>query len=480
MSGNKTYNWLSDKAAHMPLNPAAITWEGAITFKELLAQSVKAAGYLSEFEIQENDNIGILLRHTHSFYVIINALWILGAVPVPLDIKLSQPELSVRCAGCDIKLLIMDDYNDSSFASFDEVPRVVFSLHCESQELPPKTKSFSEDKTALIMYTSGSSGKPKAAVHTFKSLSESVKLTDSVCHFSEKDTMLASLPFNHIGGFMILVRCLLSGSAALFPESLQFEDICSAMAELNPSIISIVPTTLLRLLENNISPNGSLKCVFLGGGPADTGLITAGIEKGWPLVKVYGSTETCSMITAITGDELKEKPASAGRKLNGVEFCIKGEELIIKSPSLFKEYYKDKHGTEKKVIDGFYHTGDYAGIDEEGALFIESRREDFIVSGGENISASEVETAIKWNESVFDVCVVPVPDVKWGQIVCAAVILKDKALLTPEKIKTFLTGMIAPYKIPKKTLFLKEFPRTGLGKTDRSSLIEMFKNLPFD
>ena len=167
--------------------------------------------------------------------------------------------------------------------------------------------------------------------------------------------------------------------------------------------------------------------------------------------------------------KIKSKNKSKNEKNNG--------EILVKSKSLFKKYYNDEQSTNEKFKDGFYHTGDYGWIDNDGFLFVESRREDLIVTGGENVSAVEVELLIKLHPKVNDVIVFGIDDQIWGQKVCAAVVAKPDSSIYEEELNLFLKKSLAGYKIPKKFLFLKKLPRTELGKVMKDKLIdEMVKN----
>jgi len=152
---------------------------------------------------------------------------------------------------------------------------------------------------------------------------------------------------------------------------------------------------------------GNLKYVFLGGGPSQIELITEAVKKSWPIVKVYGSTETCSMITALYPEDTKSKPDSAGKPIgqNKIKITNKSQnelgEIAVSSKSLFKKYYNDQQTTNNKLQNGWYYTGDYGWIDNEGYLYIESRRDDLIISGGENISSYEVELIIRKHRFSF-------------------------------------------------------------------------------
>jgi O-succinylbenzoic acid--CoA ligase len=336
------------------------------------------------------------------------------------------------------------------------------------------------------MFTSGSTGNPKAVVHTFQSLYESVLALDSFTELSTGDIWLASLPLYHIGGFMIFIRSLTAGSSVAFPVSPKFEDISQAIKQSNPTYISLVTTTLQNLLDCNVKPNKNLKFVFLGGGPSQTELIIEAVEKSWHVVKVYGSTETCSMITALHPDEIKSKPDSVGKLLGENKIKIMSlpavllagkskndlDEVAVFSKSLFKEYYNDQLTTNNKLKDGWYHTGDYGWIDSEGYIYIESRKDNLIISGGENITASEVESAIRKHPLVKDVLVFGLQDKTWGQIVCAAIVSKT---ISEDVIKDFLKEKIAAYKIPKRFFIVSEIPRNEMGKANRTELLKQLK-----
>ncbi len=487
-----TNHWLIELSALHKNNTAVITPEKKISCKELLEECLIAAGYLRGLGIKEKDNVGILFGHKYEFFAIVNALWIIGAVPVPLNTRNTVEEIQMQISQAEIKLLIIDENFKRQFKPLNFQNAVFIKKNTSAQLLNTKSyiqhSAFSIQHSALIMFTSGSSGKSKAVVHTFQSLLESVKSTDSFVNLLNDDIWLASLPLYHIGGFMILVRSLLAGSSVLFPNSLKYEELILSVQQFHPTHISLVSTTLQRFLDEPIQPDQKLKYVFLGGGPSEKQLCLNAMGKGYPIVKVYGSTESCSMITALFPNEIKHRPDSAGKVLgmNKIKImnksmssfskdvlCKTGEigEIVVSSKSLFKEYYNDRLTTEDKLKNGWYYTGDYGWLDSEGYLHVEARREDLIITGGENVSAYEVEFAIKSHPKIIDSFVFAIKDETWGQMVCAAVVSKQ---MNEEEIKNFLKKKIAGYKIPKRFYFVDEIPKSELGKVKRT---ELFKKL---
>lgn len=496
---DKSRHWLEQQSIKRPSAIAFNYGGNDVMYKEFYEECLTAVKYLNDCGIKENENIGLLFEHTHVFFIVVNAIWLIGAVPVLFNSKIGRDEVANQAKRADVKIIIASGilFSDSSsrntktenpFSQFG-IKLFFYEYKSTGQQNPnfPSViyPEFDINKNALMLYTSGSSGKPKAAVHTFNSLFESVNATDQFSQLSENDVWLSSLPHFHIGGFMILLRALLTGGKVVYPNSLAFKEIKKSIEEFHPSHISFVSTTLLKFLEENFIPDINTKQVYLGGGPLDPNICLDAFKKGWPLVKSYGSTETCSMVTALHPEEIKLKPDSAGKAIEQNQIVIlkndKYElakspndtgEIAIKCGSMFKEYYKDRATTSQKIIDGFYHTGDFGWLDNDGYLFVLSRREDIIITGGENVSAAEVEQIFMNLDSIRDVFVFGLPDIKWGQKLCAAIVAQN---FTEDELKKSLKQKTAPFKIPKEFYFIEEIPRTELGKVNRALLFKMLK-----
>ncbi len=343
-------------------------------------------------------------------------------------------------------------------------------------------KKFNKQDTALILFTSGSSGKSKAVMLTFENLIESFRIGNQVLKQSENDRWLASLPFYHIGGFSIFIRTYLAGASIIIPNSLKIEDIISTLKKDKPTLASFVSAQLQLLIEKNIKPNKELKNILIGGGFTSEELSLKAIKKGWKITKVYGSTEVSSFVSAITYNEIINRPGSSGKALYPSEISIVNEkkeivhvnvlgEVIIKSPVVTKGYYKNPEETFSKLIDKFYYTGDIGFKDKDGYLFIEARRNDLIVSGGENIVPKEVESVILSHPYVKDVFIFGIDHYKWGQEISAAVVLRENKKISSSDLKAFLKDKLTFYKIPRKIYFIKEIPRSTLGKVQKEKLL---------
>ena len=484
--GNK--HWLIEQSARNPDRTAFLSSNKKVTYLELLQQSLTTSENLNRLGVQTGSHVGILALHDYNFFVLINAIWFIGAVPVPLNNRLTAHEIQEEIRHAKISALITDNAFAQKLPSI-EFKNTILTEHVLSDKDNATQTTFNPTKfnpenIALIMFTSGSSGKQKAVVHTFKSLFSSVTALNDFAKLSHDNVWLASLSFYHIGGFMIPVRALLTGATVAFPNSVSADDTVAALEEFQPSHISLVPTSLQRMIDQNVRPNKNLKYLFLGGGPSEKQLSLQAIENGWPVVKVYGSTETCSMVTAMKTDDINSKPKSSGKPLLNCKIKIVDEkqnsvpsgeagEIIIQAGSVMKEYFGDETETRKALHNGWYRTGDYGLIDNEGFLFIESRRDDLIITGGENVVAKEVQEIILQNKKVSDAFVFGIDDSTWGQKVCVAVVSEN---LSEEELKTFMKLKMAGYKIPKRFYFVDSIPKNEMSKVDRKKLFEQINS----
>jgi O-succinylbenzoic acid--CoA ligase len=445
----------------------------SVSYKELFSEANKTASMFLNRGIKKHDYIPLLIEDNYLFIKSAIAIWYLGAIPVVLNTRLLDDEVNSILNDHDFKFLIIDkssSFNASKkglqIIDLNEIPIANFDIK--------NYQSPDADDEAVVIFTSGSSGSPKGIVHTFSSLINNIQNSNRILNHKEKDRWLASLPFYHIGGFQIICRSLFYGCSIIFPQSLQTQDLEKSVKEFNPTHISLVSTQLQRLIHQNILANHSLRVSLIGGGLIDDELMLEAEKLGWKPYRVYGSSETGSMITAISADEITAKPQSAGKAFDNIEIKISNEsEILIKSNSLFKYYLNDEKETSSKLINRWYRSGDLGFIDTEGYLFIEARRTDLIVSGGENVNPLEVEKVILQIPSIKDVCVFPKQNKTWGQIVACALVC-DYQTIGEKNIKDFLKQNLAGYKIPKQYFFVDELPRTSLGKLEREKIKKMF------
>lgn len=466
-------HWIIEQTKVNSSKPAIVCEQKTLSYFDFFEECKNLTYYLIESGIKENTHVGILLNHSFEFYIAINSIWLIGAVVIPLNPKSKREELKFQIEKADINFIITNLENETN-QIFNAKIISIKNIDRTTNDKKLIFNDYKSDSNALIMFTSGSTGKPKAVVHTFNSLFNHVKNLNEKIILTSEDKWLASLPLFHIGGYMILIRALLSGGVVIFPKSLKVEDMSKSFKYL-PTHASFVTTMLNNFLEKNISLPESLKYIFVGGGPIDFNLYKIYKEKFGVVIKVYGSTETCSMVSALFPKDDFEN--SLGKPIsNSIAISIlknsndKSGEILVKSDSLFKEYYNDQTTTSEKFTSGFYKTGDYGYVNENGFLFLENRREDIIISGGENISKIEVENEIKNISGVEDVFVFGINDNYWGEIVCALIQSKT---LTQDEIYFALKKNLSSYKMPKKIFFTEKIPRTDLGKISKKEILDL-------
>lgn len=468
-------------------SPAIYSNSIQLDYDKFKKKVLKTAGIISAMGLGEKDNIAIIGNSDVNFINNLLALWQIKALPVLINPRLTNKEIEEQIITANCKVVLQNKIKKSIDPSFDaKVFSYPFDEELEQDDIEPAEELNPED-TALIIFTSGASGNSKGVELSFNNLLQSARIGDKIIHHNKEDRWLASLPFYHIGGFSIISRTLLFGTSIIIPESLQIQDLAEVMKDFNPTLCSFVPTQLKRMLAADIQPNDELRNTLLGGGFIDQRLVFDAISDGWNITKVYGSTETSSFISSISDEEIYDKPRSVGTAVKPNQIMIVNEsryqipwgevgEIAVSSPAVMKGYYNDEDETDKKIEDGFYFTGDIGFVDADGYLFIEARRTDLIVTGGENVNPNEVEKRLIEHPKIVDAAVFPVKDDDWGEIVTAAIVLKDeKNSLELDDLQKFLKDDLAGFKIPKKLFVEKELPRNELEKILRSKLIEKYE-----
>ena len=439
-----------------------------------IASIMKKIQYLSLLTIQQ-----YLWHHFPSISLL--SIWFSGNIPVVINPNFSTSQRIELIKELDIKY----DFND-----LKKNKEIRSTVKINSGDFDLKIRS--SKSSALILFTSGSTSKPKAVELTFANLINNYHCINSLISIKSNEKFGLTLPYYHIGGFQIIFRAFFSGNAVVIPESFKSSDIFNSTQSHLVNYISVVSKTLFDFVEADYQFHDGLKAIFLGGGFSNHSTVKKAIEKGMKIYKVYGSTETTSMITGFNCNKFIDKIDSAGAPLFDLKIKInKDGHILLKSDSLMKGYINYPNSFREK---GWFNTFDYGHLDSEGYLYIDSRREDMIVSGGENINLIEVNNLIASHPSIVSAFSFGREDEKWGQILCSAVILKEginltkdeksrKLLgnrkqqqefnLTEEKIKDYLKKQTVSYKIPKRIYFLDKFPVTELGKIMREELLKI-------
>lgn len=484
-------DWLGRRAlthrTHVALRSDSLAW----TFGELDDHVAHAAGRLAALGIEPGSRVGLLAPNGPAFVVAVHAVSRLGAVLVPLNTRLSPVELAWQIEDAAIDALL----HDESLAGLaGAIPAPVPGLrlvtidaggpHEGAGEPVPPPQRIALHEIQSVIYTSGTSGRPKGAVLTFGNLWWSA--AGSALHLGHRpdDRWLAVLPLFHVGGLSILFRSVIGAIPVIVHETFDPERVNWSIDHEHITLASLVPAMLQRVLEargDRPFPT-SLRCVLLGGGPAPTPLVEESLRRGVPVAPTYGLTEAASQVTTLLPDRVRERLGSSGLPLPVTEVRIESEgrpvppgthgEIVVRGPTISPGYIGRAAGHEAEREDGWFRTGDLGWLDDEGYLFVLSRREDLIISGGENVYPAEVEAVLAAHPAVMEAAVTGEEDAVWGEVPVAYVRLKPGARVPEEELRMFCTERLARYKCPRRIVWVESLPRNAAGKVLRRQLRE--------
>lgn len=454
----------------------------SFTYTQIFNFVKKISKEMSNEGIKANELIPILFHNPFDLILSTLSIWNLDAIPVPLNIHLLKEDLISEINFLKAKHIICE----TKFANyFPFIKR--FSISNTPSE-PQSIDNLLSSNMAVLLFTSGTSGKSKAVPLSYDNLLAAFGTGNSIFNYSKDDSWYLNLPLFHIGGFSILARAILRGSSIILPQSTELDSLKVNLDVVKPTLVSLVPTQLKRICENGLHPNKELRAALIGGGFSDKMILRQATNLGWKIYKVYGSTETSAFITVLLPEDILRYPNSVGKPLGGVDIKIFDEkknnlttthkgEIGVKAISVFREYLYNKYDTNSSFHENYYLTGDYGYFDSEGFLYLENRRSDLIVSGGENITPTEIEQAILQYPNVDEVCVIGLPDKEWGEIVAAVFSSKDGNQVDSLLLKKFLKEKLAAFKIPKEYFQFDSLPKSAIGKIKRSDVKKLFSNL---
>lgn len=475
--------WLKQQSVSNPGKIFIKTTSQEFSYSQVFELCKKTADYLYSKGIRKGSHVSVVSENSYEFIIVINALWVIGAIPILINSRLQKNEIEKLLIHSDSKFLI----NIRIKVNFDKPDfKKVIDFSIDKIQYHKSFRYFGKfelDNNAVMIYSSGSTGEPKLVQLTFNNIFSSFVSSNGFVKHTTDDIWLASLPFYHVGGFSIITRTLLAGCTISIPNSLRENDLLESFNNFKPSLISLVPTMLQKVLEKGISVWEYLRIIFLGGGPAEEKIVEEGLENKFPITLVYGSTETSSMVTYCSLENLIENGISAGKPFPNVKLKIineKGKELkndqigeiVIHSGSVAKSYYK--YDNLKNLQNGIYFTNDSGKIDENGNLHIIGRNDDIIISGGENVSLNEIEKLINRKFNFKNMVAIGIKDEKWGQSYVLVIESQYDEELKNE-VQQFLKTNLASFKFPQNILFIDKIPKTELGKIKKRELANLLK-----
>lgn len=487
-------NWLIKRAYLTPKRTAVFYHGEAITFQQLYEQAMTLANKLASLNCQKGQKIAVLLKNHYDSILLLHSLQLLGNIAVILNNRLTENELIFQLKDSEAELLIADQaFTEKCQNIHHEMPELhieyLQELHKREEKPFAIVEEFQQNEVCTIMYTSGTTGFPKGVMQTYGNHWWSAIGSLLNLGLIEQDAWVLAVPIYHISGFSILIRSVVYGIPIILYEKFDPISINQDLIAGKASIISVVPTMLVNMLENlgDRTYHERLRCVLLGGGPAPVSLLEKCKEKGIPVFQTYGMTETSSQIVTLAPEDSLIKIGSAGKPLfpnqlqilsvnNKTAFAKANEigEIIVKGPTVTKGYYKRDEANKKSFLEGgWFRTGDLGYVDEEGYLFVVDRRQDLIISGGENIYPAEIENVLHSHPAIKEAAIIGIEDEKWGQVPCAFYVLKEGKNVLPSDLEAFCKNYLATYKVPKKWINIDQLPRNATNKVMRRVLKEM-------
>jgi o-succinylbenzoate---CoA ligase len=265
---------------------------------------------------------------------------------------------------------------------------------------------------------------------------------------------------HHVSGLSILMRSVIYGTGVVVHDRFEVDRVAGSLHDDGVTLLSLVPTMLVRLLEAEVDLSGP-RAILLGGGPVPVEVIEEAAGRGAKVVQTYGLTEAASQVTTLEPQEAPRKLGSAGRPLLTTHLRIQDGEILVQGPTVAPGCADE---------DDWLHTGDLGRIDDEGFLYVEDRIDDLIVTGGENVVPSEVEEALLTHPEVREAAAVARADPRWQQAVTAVVVLRDGSRASADELRRHCAGTLAGHKVPRRVEFAPELPRTASGKLLRRAL----------
>jgi fatty-acyl-CoA synthase len=499
-------SWLTKRALLTPDKEALVQGEKRLNYKQLNRRVNRLAASLQASGLQLGDRISILSYNCIEFVEVIMAAAKLGLILVPLNWRLTPTELAFNLNDSGAETLFFDaDLAELAnsvkgttplkrFIVFGEKQisqaRAYESLLSEQSESEPEIQSVPNlDTPHIIMYTAGTTGKPKGAILSQGASFWNALNLNCALDFTSEDRNLLVLPMFHIGGIgLFTLPMLYDGGTVVIQRTFDPVKTLALLQEEGITLFFGVPAIFLALIQHPEFHAGAFKNVRLvmsGGAPLPVSLVKQYHEAGIVLQQGFGMSEAAPSIATLAKESALKKAGSIGRALMHLEARIVDDdmravptgdvgELVIRGPNLLQGYWNRPEATEEAFAGGWFHTGDLARMDDDGELYIVERKKDMFISGGENVYPAEVEDTIFELTQVSETAVFGIEDEKWGEVGRAVVALKEGQRLTAEEIIDHLKGRLAKYKIPKSVVFVKQLPRNAAGKVLKTVLREKY------
>ena len=494
-------NWFSRRASRTPTRKA-LHFEGrAWSYAQMQAEIELCAARLAALGVGRGERVAFLGLNQPMFFFVLFASARLGAIFVPLNFRLTGPELAFMIEDCAAAALIVDAHLAPTIAPMRErLTTLKAWLPAETeaewtQATPPPIEEFAsdEDDVAMIMYTSGTTGRPKGAMLTHGNFwwNNVNQLLSSDLQLD--DVTLTAAPIFHIGGLNVLTLATFEkGGLVVLHRAF---DPGRALADIAAHRITTmfgVPAMFLFMSQHpdfQSTDLSTVRTLIVGGAPCPLPLLKTYSGRGVQMQQGYGLTETAPMVSLLAPEYGESKSGSAGHaplftdikvidaEGRAIDAPRVAGEVLVRGPNVTKGYWGLPEATRLAIDgDGWFHTGDGGYFDEDGFLFISDRIKDMIITGGENVYPAEVESALMRHPAIGEAGVIGEPDPQWGEAVVAVVALKAGQTLTLEELRAFAGEHLARYKLPRRLEIVSALPRNATGKILKYQLRQTFQS----
>jgi len=478
------------------------------TFAQLNERADRAAHALTGLGLATGDRVAVLLPNGHQFVEVFYGAARAGLVVVPLNSRLVANELAYMLRDSGVTVLVFDAGYDAVVAELrerggteDGTPvlhwlrvgadrpgwAADFDALVEGAEFDPVSVEVDGEDPLFIMYTSGTTGLPKGAVHTHDSVQWSVLTVLASVDIRFCDRYLISMPLFHVGALCPMACCVYRGATIVMLRQFDAKRIWEVFRDERVTVTLAVPAMLNFMLPTyrpELRESLALRWIMSGAAPVPASLIESYARLGFEVHQVYGLTETCGPACVISPDEALSHIGSTGKAFFHTEVRIVDDqgvdagpgvagEVLVRGRHIMAGYWNRPQATAETITDGWLHTGDIAVRDADGFIYIQDRIKDMIISGGENVYPAEIEDVLLSHPGIADVAVLGMPSVKWGESPLAVVVRADPDL-DEAAVLAHCSDKLARFKLPKRAVFTDVIPRNPTGKALKRLLREQF------
>lgn len=453
----------------------------------------------SGLDVGAGDRVAHLGLNSPELLDLVFACARLGAMVVPLNWRLAPPEHRFMLADCAPKAVLVEPAFVDHMAEVDPAGEALRTV-CYGAA-PPGWLAYDSllaeatgDGRAdhdgyrtpvLLVYTSGTTGRPKGAVLTQKAIFWNAINSTHAHDLTSADQVLTNIPMFHVGGLNIqTLPALHAGATVNLQTRFDPARTLQAIARRRPTLALLVPAMMQALIDHPdwaATDLSSLRGVMAGSSAVPAALIRGFTDRGVPVGQIYGTTETAPIAIYLRLPDATRRIGSCGKSAVHCDIRLVDDrgrdvaagavgEILVRGPNIFREYWGDRQATAAALRDGWFHTGDIGHRDDEGYYFIDDRKKDVVISGGENVYPAELEDVMADAPAIAEAAVVGRADAQWGEVAVAFVVARPGMALTAADVLALFQGRLARYKHPRAVIFVDTLPRNAMGKVLKHEL----------